>query len=149
MSPTSPVRVTRWRSILWLSIAVMIAVGGCAQIRKATYPRDFIYLEPTEVRGQMALMALYMRQIDDILAEPTAISSEQQSRLVGLLGSIDKVTIRLGAGEVETSHLLIDERIDDFKADVNVALNDARADPPNYYSLGKLAGSCVACHRYR
>ncbi len=149
MSQAFPVRANHWRSILWLSLAAIIAVGGCAQIRKATYPRDFIYLEPSEIRGQMALMALYMRQIDDILADGSAISSEQQSRLVGLLGSIDKVTNRLGAGDVQSSHLLIDERIDDFKIDVNVALRDARADPPNYFNLGKLAGSCVACHRYR
>ncbi len=143
------VRNHRWHSISVLAIAVVIAVGGCAQIRKATYPRDFIYLEPKQVRSQMALMSLYMSQIDEILSDSSTISSEQQSRLVGILGSIDQVTNRLGAGNVRTSHLVIDEHIDDFKTDVNVALRDARADPPNYFSLGKLAGSCVACHRYR
>ncbi len=136
------------RVVLALMAAATI-VAGCAEIRKATYPQDFVYLEPRQVRSQMALMSLYMSQIDEILADSSTISSEQQTRLVGILNSIDEVTNRLGAGEVQTSHLVIDDHIDDFKADVNVAMREARADPPNYYSLGKLAGSCVACHRYR
>jgi hypothetical protein len=56
---------------------------------------------------------------------------------------------KLGAGSVETNHLLIDDRIDQFKSDVDIALRDTSADPPNYYSLGRLYGSCVACHQYR
>ena len=138
-----------WRSLLWLSLVLALTVSGCENFRNSGYPQDFIYLEPSEIRGQMARMSLYMRQIDDILAEGTTISSEQQARLVPLLVSIDEVTNRLGAGDVETSHMLIDERIDDFKADVNLALDAARADPPNYFNLGKLAGSCAGCHEYR
>ena len=149
MSNPAPGRVRSWRRFVLLLVTAVITVGGCAQIRKATYPKDFVYLEPRQVRSQMALMSLYMGQIDEILADSSAISSDQQARLVRILSSIDEVTNRLGAGDVQTSHLVIDEHIDDFKADVNVAMRDARADPPNYYSLGKLAGSCVACHRYR
>ena len=137
------------RGIMLALVAGIIVVAGCAQLRKATYPQDFVYLEPRQVRSQMALMSLYMGQIDDILADSSTISSEQQTRLVRILVSIDEVTNRLGAGDIQTSHLVIDEHIDDFKADVNVAIRDARADPPNYFSLGKLAGSCVACHRHR
>lgn len=137
------------RRVLLVMVAAAILAGGCAQLRKATYPQDFVYLEPKQVRSEMALMSLYMSQIDDILADSSTISSEQQARLVRILVSIDDVTNRLGAGEAQTSHLVIDDHIDDFKADVNDALRKARADPPNYYSLGRLAGSCVACHRYR
>jgi hypothetical protein len=50
---------------------------------------------------------------------------------------------------VQTSHLLIDEHIDDFKSDVRLALREASSDPPNYYALGRLSGSCTGCHQYR
>ena len=145
-------RRRRPTGILPLLLAALIGaplLGGCEYVRKATYPQDFVYLEKKQIRSEMALMSMYMRQIDAILADGSAISSEQQRQLVGLVNSIDQVTNRLGAGGVQTSHLVIDDHIDEFKADVNLALRDARADPPNYYALGRLAGSCVGCHRYR
>lgn len=86
---------------------------GWAQIRKVTYPRDFIYLEPQQIRGEMARLSMYMRQIDAI-------------------------TDHLGAGQILTNHFVIDHHIDGFKRDVNLAIVNASADPPNYYALGQL-----------
>ena len=97
----------------------------------------------------MALMSLYMREIDEILADNLVVNSEQQARIITLLNRVDASADLLGAGKVQTSHLLIDAHIDDFKADVRQALRDASSSPPNYYALGRLSGSCTACHQYR
>jgi hypothetical protein len=137
-----------------LQLLVMALIGaavlsGCSQFRKATYPGDFVYLEEKQITNEMIMLSIYMRQIDQILLEQSTISSEQQAKLVQLLSSIEVSVEKLGAGSVETNHLLIDDRIDKFKSDVNIALRDTSADPPNYYSLGRLYGSCVACHQYR
>lgn len=150
ISPLAGARLAR-RVLFALVAALALAglVSGCAQIRKATYPKDFVYLDSRQVRSEMALMSLYMRQIDEMLADNTRISSEQQERLIRILVSIDEVTNRLAAGSIETNHLTIDDNIDAFKHDVNVALRDASSNPPSYFTLGKLAGSCTACHQYR
>ncbi len=140
------------KALGWLLVALIAGgaiLSGCAQIRKATYPQDFVYLDRKQVRSEMAMLSLYLRQIDEILADNTTVSSVQQEQLVKILVKIDDTAYRLGAGNVETSHLIIDAHIDQFKNDVNVALRDASADPPNYFALGRLAGSCVACHQYR
>ena len=135
--------------LLLLGLLLGGLVFGCAQFRKATYPEDFVYLERKQVKSQMALLGQYMRQIDEILLDDSFVSSEQQERVLALLTNIDESTVALGAGSVKTNHLLIDEHIDQFRADVQIAIRDARADPPNYFGLGRLSGSCVGCHKYR
>ena len=97
----------------------------------------------------MLLMSFYMRQIDEILLEDSTVSSAQQERIIKILNSIDETVDSLGAGNVRTNHLLIDDHVDEFKTEVTVALRDARSDPPNYFALGRLSGGCVACHKYR
>ena len=150
---TTPGRHFFTRSkIIQTGIIACVTAGllaGCAQIRKVTYPDDFVYLEQKQVTNKMVLMSSYMRRIDEILAENTTVSSAQQEQIIKILSSIDETVDSLGAGNVRTNHLLIDEHIDEFKTEVSVALRDARSDPPNYFALGRLSGGCVACHKYR
>ena len=123
---------------------------GCEQIRKATYPQDYVYLEQKQVVSKMALLSFYLRKIDEILLEDSTINSEQQERIAEILISMNDVIDTLGtAGEAQTSHLVIDDHLDQFRSDLNLALYNVRTDPPNYFALGKLSGSCTACHQYR
>lgn len=97
----------------------------------------------------MALMSFYMREIDEILLDDSAISSEQQRQIIGIVSKIEANADSLGANGVRTNHLVIDDHIDEFKADLTIALRDASASPPNYFALGRLSGSCLACHQHR
>ncbi len=122
---------------------------GCAQVSKTTYPENFVYLNKQQVSSKMALMSFYMQQIDEILLDDSAISSRQQAQIIGILTRIDANADSLVNANYETRHLVIDNHIDQFKTAVNLALNNVRAEPPNYYALGKLSGSCAACHQHR
>ena len=139
-------------STLRTALLVLFCAGivfGCAQTRKASYPSDFVYLDRKQIRSEMSLMSLYMQQIDEILLDDSTVSSEQQKRILAILNKIDNSADKLGAGGVKTNHLVIDAHIDQFKLDVSTAISNARADPPNYFALGRLSGSCVGCHKYR
>jgi len=131
-------------------IALLCAgvVFGCAQIRKVTYPGDYVYLDRKQLRSKMALLSFYMRQLDEVMLDDSIVGSDQQKRILDLLNKTYNVTAELGGG-ITTNHLVIDEHIDQFKIDVTSAIRDARADPPNYFALGRLTGSCVGCHQYR
>lgn len=136
---------------LRLAVIALLAVSvlsGCAQIRKVTYPRDYVYLERKELRSKMALLGFYIRQLDDVLVDTTADSDEQQQRIVDLLHKMAGLTAEFGSG-ITTNHLVIDDHIDEFKTDVNSAIYDARANPPNYATAGRLTGSCLGCHKFR
>jgi len=144
-------RIHGTKQVRWLVISLVGAglLIGCAQIRKATYPSDFVYLEQNQIRSEMALLSLYMRQIDEILLDDSTVSSEQQGQIIKILSKVDNSVDSLGAGNIRTNHLVLDDHIDQFKSDVTVALRDASSDPPNYFALGRLSGSCVACHKFR
>ena len=144
-------RIPGRKQVRWLLISLLSAglLIGCAQIRKATYPSDFVYLEQNQIRSEMALLSLYMRQIDEILLDDSTVSSEQQEKIIKILSKVDDSVDTLGAGNVRTNHLVLDDHIDQFKSDVTVALRDASSDPPNYFALGRLSGGCVACHMHR
>ena len=135
--------------ILLMTPLLLIALVSCTTSHGETYPPDFIQLEPSQIRGEMATLNRYMREIDDVLLDSATISSEQQERIISILARIGEVSDRLATSGAETSHLLIDENIDRFQADLDIALRDASATPPNYYALGRLSGSCNACHRQR
>jgi hypothetical protein len=124
-------------------------IYGCAQIRKVTYPPEFIYLEQKDITNKMVLMSIYIRQMDQILSRKDSIDSEDQARIVVLLSSINSATDSLGAGSIDTNHLVIDDHIDQFKSKVIAAISAAKANPPNYFAAGQLSGSCVACHQFR
>lgn len=144
-------RIPGKKQVRWLVISLVGAglLIGCAQIRKVTYPTDFVYLEQTQIRSEMALLSLYMRQIDEILLDDSTVSSEQQGKIISILSKVDNSVDSLGAGNIRTNHLVLDDHIDQFKSDVTLALRDASSDPPNYFALGRLSGSCVACHQFR
>ena len=48
-----------------------------------------------------------------------------------------------------TSHLLIDENLDEFLTDILKAKFLVQEEPPNYFAVGQLTGSCMACHSER
>ncbi|MGI9316773.1 MAG: hypothetical protein ACR2QW_05530 [bacterium] len=136
---------------LRLVLIALICAGlvfGCAQIRKVTYPPDYVYLEKEQLRSKMALLNFYLRQLNEIQSDASDVGNDRQQRILELLNKIEDLTAEFGSG-ITTNHLVIDDHIDEFKVDVHTAIRNARANPPNYYAAGRLTGSCIGCHKYR
>jgi len=153
VAPDPTRRLLPGRKQIHLLVLALLCSGllfSCAQIRKATYPDDYVYLEQKQVTSKMALLSFYLRKIDEILLEDSTINSEQQERIASILVSMNDIVDTLDTtGNAQTSHLVIDDHLDQFRSDLNLALYNVRAEPPNYFALGKLSGSCAACHQYR
>lgn len=128
-------------------IAVML--NGCAQIRKITYPDDFVYLDESLVQTAMLRMSIAIRGIDQIMIQGEPLNLVDGQRIRQHLSTIDGITDTLGAGDRVTNHLLIDEHIDEFKGEVRQAIRNANATPPSFYAAGRLSSNCAGCHRYR
>lgn len=143
-------RKNQKRVLWWTMIVLSVSMfHGCAQIRKVTYPSDYVYLEKSKVDNTMALLGFYVRQINEILSRKERISDKDQIQVIELLSQINSKTDYLNAGNGNTNHLVFDDHIGDFKSDVFAAILAAKANPPNYYPAGAISGSCLACHKYR
>lgn len=160
-TPSAPIRATRTTAAtLALGIALAAALGGCVQIHLLSYPAEFVWLDDEDVRGAMQLMAASVERLD-LLVVPfeglEASDAESLRRAVDEeLALIEEIALALAAGVApegeplpRTNHLLIDEHIDEFLADVARARSLVAAETPSYYAVGELVGSCTACHRYR
>ena len=133
-------------AIIFFSTA---ALHGCSQIRKVTYPPDYVYLEQKQVKTEMALLGFYVRQMNEILSQADEDVSQKQSQVLELLSLMDKTANSVSAGNKNTNHLFLDEHMDEFKSDLYAAIRAVRQNPPNYFFAGEISGSCIACHKFR
>lgn len=139
-------RIVKW-SVLGLS--VLLVTVGCAVVRKATYPPDFVYVERSEVKHAMSKLSVDVWRINDILADSETVLPYEREEIISILNNMDDVARDLGAGTIQTNHPFIDANIDSFRRDVVLALEEAKREPPGYYGAGRLSGRCLACHRLR
>jgi len=130
-------------------ILVSSLITGCAQIRKVTYPSDFVYLDHSLVQTTMLRISLAMRSVDQTLMRGEPLNDADQQLIKQRLSTIDELSDGLATGTLVTNHLVIDDHIDDFKREVRNAIRTANASPPNFYAASRLSANCNGCHRYR
>lgn len=141
----------------WLLAAGFWACAGSRgadSIRRHTYPPEFQYLDPQTVDTAMLKLTRAVQQLTDTLARRPGGSSSKttaaesppdvQADVVQLLESMRQSMARLGG--TPSNHPVIAAHRETFIADIERAIAAARAEPPNYFFAGSVAGSCRHCH---
>ena len=122
-------------------------MSSCTTVKDAEDDNEVIYLEYDEIRFMMQKMAAMVFNLDKLVTEsPNLDDIDRQYAVVEQLGEIEKVAIKLGAGPKKTNHFIIDNGIDRFVDEVEVARNSAQADPPQYDHAVRLIDQCRRCH---
>lgn len=138
------------RILKWCVLGMIgLLLASCSAVRKVTYPPDFVYIEQSEIKNAMSRLSVDVWRINDILDSSETVLPHERERIISILGDIEGVTRKLGSGTVQTNHPFIDANIDSFRRDVELALKEAKGEPPDYYGAGRLSGRCLACHRLR
>lgn len=122
----------------------LLAVGGC--VREYTYPPDFRYLSAQEIQTSMGAMVQAVTEINRLI-EDGIRTPDQRQALVRQLEALQLASVELD-GSRPTNHPVINANIAAFRRHIDTALAGARADPPNYFYAGSVAGSCMYCHRH-
>ena len=108
------------------------------KLRKITYPPDFLYVAPGELRSAMSAMANAVIELDGLLHEPRPLSSEDHSRIITLLDDIGQQAATLGPGAPDAG-----------RADVAATADGASRDalPTNHDGAPRYLVMMAACRR--
>jgi hypothetical protein len=145
-SVNRPLRST----ILFATLLTACASAGPLEetaryVRKVTYPSDFEYISAQELQGAMFVLAGHIVELNGIMSGAEPVPAEDHERVLEILVEMQVEAGKL-AKEHHTNHPRIDRYIPLLQADIDNALADARATPPNYYFAGTISGSCEYCH---
>ncbi|MCB0421325.1 MAG: hypothetical protein KDD61_10025 [Bdellovibrionales bacterium] len=132
--------------LIFVPMALLIS---CAEMRKVTYPPNFVYIEKSDVKNTMSVFAENIFEIDRVLQGAKSDKEIDRSRIIAAMDSILSAASHLDQEKTETNHRVIDHNLDIFRQSVQQARQMAQKTPPNYYLAGQLAGQCMACHKLR
>ncbi len=128
-----------------LAIACKSDVG--AEMRKATYPPDFAYISKEQLQSTMWQLARDASEVDRLAAKPAPLSLADRNTLVALLGSMEAEVDHIGAEGKRTNHPMLDEKRDQFRADLVAARRGVESEPPNYTLARTVSTACTRCHQ--
>ncbi len=130
-----------------LLLCATACAGSAREAREHTYPPDFRYIDRAQLRGAMGQMARDIIALDELFirSNGAVLTPADQTQVLRLLRDLEKTAEGLGGAQL-TNHPMLDERLPNFRRDLESARRAAEADPPSYYLAGTISGSCLHCH---
>lgn len=117
-----------------------------AELRKGTYPPDFSYISKEQLQTTMGQLARDTTALDRVAAKPDPLSEADRATLLALLSSMELEVDRIGKEGKRTNHPLLDEKRDQFRADLQAARRGVESQPPNYTLARTVSTACIRCH---
>jgi len=106
-----------------------------------------VRIENEQVRQSMQQLLHNVIEIEGTVRPAISVNENSRMKLMAKLLNMEELTSTLGAGQHITNHPLLEENIHQLRADIVTARRAIELQPPNYYWVGRIAGSCTACHR--
>lgn len=131
-------------------LVVLATLSACAAfdtgtVREHTYPPDFEYLDKKPLKSKMWVLAKAVTEVNEVLRKDH-IDAAGRAEVIAALERMVTVASELERPGQRTNHPVVDANLTAFQQDVVIALKAAQADPPNYFLVGSVAGSCAYCH---
>jgi len=130
-----------------LSMTLVVACTDVpALLRRHTYPPNFKYIDRTQLRSAMWQLADDVSALDRLMRQPGTIDAARRVEVEQLLTEMLAATSELQAQGRPTNHPVMSDHVEAFRRDVTQALAGVRAEPPSYYLVGTVSGTCLTCH---
>jgi hypothetical protein len=117
-----------------------------ALVRSHTYPPNFKYIDHAQLHSAMWQLADDVSALDRVMRQPEAIDAARRAEVERLLTAMLATTRTLQTQGRPTNHPLISDHLEEFERNLLQARTGVEAEPPNYYLVGTIAGTCLTCH---
>jgi hypothetical protein len=112
-------------------------------------PPAFNDITDDQLESAMWQLADGIERLQALFGNPGPIRPDQRPEVVQILDQMIAAADELGPAGVETHHVRITHNLGDFREKLVIARNSAAMNPPRYYLVGNLSGTCFACHGSR
>jgi len=129
-----------------VALAAACSNDGSGTLRKHTYPPDFNYIPPEQLKSVMWQLAAEVRQLENAVHRAEAGEPVSPAAVAQLLDQMEQSAGQLGQGGDPSNHPRISQNVERLRADIRRARRGVGLDPPNYFWAGSLSGACRYCH---
>jgi hypothetical protein len=112
-------------------------------------PRALAEIPSEQIQTVMGQLATHLDAIDRTLQEAPSPGIREREQLVHEIDRMLRLVEGLGPDARDPLHPRFAWRMSTLYDDLKLARTSVRANPPEYYVVGTLVGSCTYCHPAR
>lgn len=91
-------------------------------------------------------LAAEVNDLDRVMRQPGPADSARRAEVQRLLTAMLATTSTLQTEGRPSNHPVISEHLPEFRRNLVLTLASVEAEPPNYYLVGTVSGTCLVCH---
>jgi len=127
--------------------ATALACGGLRDgVGQESPAPDFNYITDEQLESAMWQLAAGVKSLQAILGSQGPVTQTQRLEVIRILDQMIAAADELGPDRVATNHPRITRYLVRFREKLAIARSSVAMDPPRYYLVGNLSGTCLACH---
>ena len=107
---------------------------------------EFNYISEEQLESAMWQLASGVKMLQAIFAPRQPIEQSQRVEVIEILDQMIVAANELGPSGQSSNHPHITKNLGRFREKLVIARDSASMNPPRYYLVGSLSGTCLACH---
>jgi len=136
--------------VLAALVVAFAAVVSCSGprggvLQQAPAP-EFNYITEEQLESAMWQLAFGVERLQTIFGSRQPMKQSQRAEVIGILDQMIVAADELGPSGISSNHPRITHNLGRFREKLEIARDSASMNPPRYYLVGNLSGTCLACH---
>jgi hypothetical protein len=138
-------RIALIAMLVFAMAAPLACWGSRPGLQEGAPAPDFNYITDEELESAMWRLAAGIRSLQALFDE-APVKQSQRPEVIRILDEMIAAAEELGPEGVATNHSRITHNLERFREKLEIARSSVEMNPPRYYLVGNLSGTCLACH---
>jgi hypothetical protein len=141
--------IGRFALLLALAGAISAPLGCSRPLevgRRDPPAPQFDYVTDEQLESAMWRLAAGITSLNEILEPARSVSSSQRLEVIRILDRMIAAVDELGPKGASANHPRVARNLGGFREKLAIARSSVSMEPPRYYLVGSMSGTCLACH---